>query len=230
MRHLKPQRLMTGQQLTIFITSEVFLLEQAQRVNVSKNDFWKFNCALLQSFLVYSNWLCLIKNCALTILESIEICISGLVIIRKKNVVTFSNCPLQSQNRSFQLDDRTRTTVKCTKKKIPRAKRLKFLFTIVICKFGSILGVITCQSHRWRRTKKTKEPRDHYTITQPQYELTKQRKNIKVSYNEVNPKFVMLLPLSWLLKLRNRELNSLSVAVPSSRGEGKTTRSLGVKK
>ena len=41
---------------------------------------------------------------------------------------------------------------------------------------------------------------------------------------------MMLLPPSWLLKLRNRELNSLSVAVPSSRGEGKATRSLGVKK
>jgi len=28
-----------GQQLTMFITCEDFLLEQAQRVNVSKNDF-----------------------------------------------------------------------------------------------------------------------------------------------------------------------------------------------
>ena len=57
-----------------------------------------------------------------------------------------------------------------------------------IGKMGLILGVKTCQTHGWRKTKKTKEPRDHETITKPKNELTEQRKNVTGSYTEVNPK------------------------------------------
>ena len=51
-----------------------------------------------------------------------------------------------------------------------------------------ILGVRTCQTHGWRKTKKT-ESKDHETITKTLHELMKQRKNITGSYTEVNPKF-----------------------------------------
>jgi len=37
--------------------------------------------------------------------------------------------------------------------------------------------------------KKSKEPWDHYTITKPHHELSKQRINITGSYTEVNPVF-----------------------------------------
>lgn len=35
---------------------------------------------------------------------------------------------------------------------------------------------LVCQTHRWRKTKETKEQRDHWTITKPEYGLTKQSK------------------------------------------------------
>ena len=56
-------------------------------------------------------------------------------------------------------------------------------------KFCLILGVRTRQTQGWRERKKTKKARDNWTITKPQLELNKQRKNITGSYTGVNPKF-----------------------------------------
>lgn len=54
-------------------------------------------------------------------------------------------------------------------------------------KNGLILVVRSCQNHGWRKTNKTKEASDHQTVTKPQHEITKQRKNIIGSCTEVKP-------------------------------------------
>ena len=44
-----------------------------------------------------------------------------------------------------------------------------------------------CQTHAWRKTKKTKG-----TLSKPQHKLTKQSETMTGSYTDVNPKFLAL--------------------------------------
>ena len=50
-----------------------------------------------------------------------------------------------------------------------------------------IIGLWTCQTHRWRKTKKTKGPKEHWSITESQNELTKQRKALQVLHTRILP-------------------------------------------
>ena len=51
---------------------------------------------------------------------------------------------------------------------------------------GLIFGAKTCETHWWRKTKTTKETRDHKTTIKPQHKLTEQRESITGVYTEVN--------------------------------------------
>ena len=51
----------------------------------------------------------------------------------------------QPKGDSIQVENRSNNYKKC----------------VVTPTFWLILGVKTCQTHGWRKTKKTKEPRDH---------------------------------------------------------------------
>ena len=84
----------------------------------------------------------------------------------------------------------------------PSKKPLDGMQRVSCDKFGGSLGLFPSvkayQTHGWRKTKETKEPRDYWTVTKSHHELTKQRKYITGFHSEVSPSFGCLQCLNYI--------------------------------